>query len=122
MILFIPALDGSFGEGLALETYGSPFRTRKPWSVTVLTTGLPLGSLKVAVAGQMSVFMFIERRHSMDGAPQHSEPIVCESNCVVLDMYVGVMGKELIRHSVARSEEGRCCLRYDLRPCRRKPM
>jgi hypothetical protein len=32
------------------NAHGSLFRTRKPWSVTVLTTGLPLGSLKDAVA------------------------------------------------------------------------
>jgi hypothetical protein len=37
------------------NVYGSLFRTRKPWSVTVLTTGLPLGSLKDAVAEHKSV-------------------------------------------------------------------
>jgi hypothetical protein len=37
------------------NAYGSLFRTRKPWSMTVLTTGLPLGSLKDAVAEHMSV-------------------------------------------------------------------
>lgn len=33
------------------EAYGSESRARKPWSVTVLMTRLPLGSLKLAVAG-----------------------------------------------------------------------
>jgi hypothetical protein len=37
------------------DVYGSLFRTRKPWSVTVLTTGLPLGSLNDAVAEHRSV-------------------------------------------------------------------
>lgn len=38
-------------KGRANKAYGSESRARKPWSVTVLMTRFPLGSLKLAVAG-----------------------------------------------------------------------
>jgi hypothetical protein len=77
--------------------------------VTVLVTGLPLGSLNDAVAERTSV-IYIYRCIRCINIPQHSEPAVWESNFIVLDVCIRKGGKN--SYTVTLDEVG-----SDVAPC-----
>jgi hypothetical protein len=77
--------------------------------VTVLVTGLPLGSLNDAVAERMSV-IYIHRCIRCINIPQHSEPAVWESNFIVLDVCIREGGKN--SYTITLDEVG-----SDVAPC-----